>query len=467
MTRGSVARTPGRPRHIAVIDIGKTNAKLALVDLHRLTEKAVLTRPNVVRKAPPWPHYDVAGHWDFLIAGLAEFQRDHGIDAISVTTHGACAALLARDGTLAAPILDYEHDYPVAIAQEYATLKPDFARTGSPTLAGGLNIGAQLHWQFATDPTLHARTEHIVTYPQYWGHRLTGVASCDVTSIGCHTDLWLPHEGRFSQLPQTLGITQKIAPVLKPSDILGPVLPDIARHTGLAPDTPVCVGIHDSNASLYPHILAQEGLFSVVSTGTWVVAMVMGGTETPLDPSRDTLINVNAQGHAVPSARFMGGREYEMIQQGHTKAPSAQDVAEVLDRALMILPAVDPRTGPYAGQDMRWTQTEPAFGTGLRTATLSFYLAMMTDTCLRLAGAKGATIIEGPFARNHEFTAMLRAATGRAVLTSDAATGTSVGAALLFADRSGLATPKVVQTPKALSKYQDYATRWRSQAGPL
>ena len=54
-------------RYIAVIDIGKTNAKLALVDLESLTELAVVTRPNKVLEAPPWPHFDLEGHWQFLL----------------------------------------------------------------------------------------------------------------------------------------------------------------------------------------------------------------------------------------------------------------------------------------------------------------------------------------------------------------------------------------------------------------
>lgn len=453
---------PNPPRHIAVIDIGKTNAKLALVDLQTLTEVAVVTRPNPVQPGPPWPHYDVDGHWEFLLRALGQFHRDHGIDAISVTTHGASAVLLASDGTLAAPVLDYEHDYTAEIVADYATLKPDFDLTGSPVIAGGLNVGAQLHWQFATDPTLKDRTVQIVTYPQYWGHRLTGVTATDVTSLGCHTDLWLPHEGRFSDLPAALGIDGKMAPVRKCADILGPILPAVAKATGLPPTTPVCVGIHDSNASLYPFILTQDGPFSVVSTGTWVIVMAIDGTFVRLDPHRDTLVNVNAQGQAVPSARFMGGREYEVIQQGQDAAPSAQDIAEVLKVSLMILPSVEPRTGPYPGQHMRWTQTAPGVGTGQRAAALSFYLAMMTDTCLRLTGAQGPTIVEGPFARNPEFTTMLGAATGRPVLTSSAVTGTSIGAALLFGKSDALAEP--TQAPDGGDKpaLHRYAAHWRA-----
>jgi len=457
----SAVATP--PQHVAVIDIGKTNAKLALVDMDTLTEVKVVTRPNIVQPGPPWPHFDVEGHWAFLLDALTTFHAEHRIDAISITTHGACAALLAPDGSLAAPILDYEHSYPPEITAQYAALRPDFATTGSPQLAGGLNIGAQLHYQFATDPTLKARTAHIVTYPQFWGHRLTGVAATDVTSIGCHTDLWSPHAGTFSDLATRLGIADKIAPVRKSTEVLGQILPDIAQITGLPPQTQVGIGIHDSNASLYPHIMGQTGPFSVVSTGTWVIAMSMGADAVPLDPARDTLINVNALGQAVPSARFMGGREYEIIQQGQHMAPSPADITDVLDSALMILPSVDLRSGPFKGRGMRWTGPEPDVGTGTRTAALSYYLALMTDTCLRLTGAVGSTIIEGPFARNEAFLTMLIAATGRAVFTSQAATGTSIGAAMLMGTNSTPARPQKTVRPDRFDALETYAAAWHAQ----
>ena len=449
------------PRHIAVIDIGKTNAKLALVDLSTLTEMAVVTRPNIVQPGPPYPHYDVDGHWAFLLDALATFHRDHGVDAISITTHGACAALLNATGALATPILDYEHTYPAEIVEAFDAIKPDFAETGSPKLAGGLNIGAQLHWLFTTDPTLKGRTAQIVTYPQYWGYRLTGVAATDITSIGCHTDLWNPYEGTFSELLMQLDIADKIATVRRPSDILGPILPQIAEATGLAPDTPVCVGIHDSNASLYPHVVSQDGPVSVVSTGTWVIVMSMkAGGAVALDPTRDTLVNVNAHEQAVASARFMGGREYEVIQQGQSIDPTEQDVTTVLDGKTMLLPSIASGSGPFQGRQMQWHGVEPDVGRGKRSAALSFYLALMTGTCLNLVGGAGPTIVEGPFARNPEYLAMLQAVTTRAVLTNAAVTGTSIGAAMLFGDDEFPLRLDQIDAALPLDKLRNYADQW-------
>jgi sugar (pentulose or hexulose) kinase len=457
-----------QPRHIAVIDIGKTNAKLALVDLSSLTEMAVVTRPNIVRPAPPYPHYDVDGHWAFLLGALAQFHRDHRIDAISVTTHGACAALLASTGALAAPILDYEHSYPSKAVDAYDAIKPDFSQTGSPKLAGGLNIGAQLHWLFASDPTLKDRTAQIVTYPQYWGHRLTGIAATDITSIGCHTDMWNPYKGTFSDLPGKLGIRDKVAPVRRPSDILGPILPEIAKATGLAPDTPVCVGIHDSNASLYPHVVSQDRPVSVVSTGTWVIVMSMKtGVAAKLDPGRDTLVNVNAYEQAVASARFMGGREFEVIQQGQQVEPTEQDVRAVLDGSRMLLPSVEIGSGPFQGSQMQWHGAEPEIGTGQRSAALSFYLALMTGTCLNLVGGAGPTIVEGPFARNLEYLAMLQAVTARPVLTNAAVTGTSIGAAMLLGNDEFPPELDQFGTALPIDALRTYADLWSVLAGAV
>lgn len=418
-------------RHVAVIDIGKTNAKLALVDRETLTEIAVITRQNTVRPGPPWPHFDVEGHWAFLLDGLRDFHTAHGIDAISTTTHGACAALLDSKGQLAAPILDYEHTGPDELAEDYNAIRPPFSETGSPRLAGGLNIGAQLFWQFQIDPGLKDRTQQIVTYPQFWGAKLTGVPAMDVTSLGCHTDLWNPRQGEFSSLVASLGIADKLAPVRRPSDVLGPILPEIAGQTGLPPDTPVQCGIHDSNASLLPYVLVKKPPFSVVSTGTWVIAMSVGGNHVRLDPALDTLINVTALGDLAFSARFMGGREHDVAAGGPYPEPTLQSLDDVLSKEIMLMPAVVADTGPFKGHRSGWVGDEPMVGTEERGAAIALYLAMVTAECLSNIGHSGPIIVEGPFAGNPIYLEMLGVAAVSDVYRASGTTGTSSGAAML------------------------------------
>ncbi len=294
-------------RHVAVIDIGKTNAKVALVDLERMSEVAVLTRPNTVRPGPPWPHFDIEGHWSFILDALRAFHDAHGIEAISVTTHGASIVLVDRDGRLAAPMLDYEHQGPDEVAAKYDAIRPPFEQTGSPRLSAGLNVGAQLHWMLETDPGLRKRTALILTYPQYWSFRLTGVAATEVTSLGCHTDLWIPSEGKASTLLATLGLDNMLAPQRPARDVLGTILPDVAARTGLPDTTPVHCGIHDSNASLLPYVLGKTPPFSVVSTGTWVIEMSMGGEALALDPGAGHAGQCQRTGRARTLGKVHGG----------------------------------------------------------------------------------------------------------------------------------------------------------------
>ena len=452
-------------RHVAVFDIGKTNAKIALVDLPTRAEIAVITRPNRVLPGPPYPHFDTDALWRFLIDGLRDLHAAHGIDAISVTTHGASAALLTAEGTLAAPVLDYEHDGPDEVAAAYDAIRPGFAETGSPRLSGGLNVGAQLHWQFHRDPTLRDRVASLVMWPQYWGFRLTGNRANDVTSIGCHADLWNPHAGVLSSLVERLGLTGRIAPTRRPAEVLGALLPSVAALTGLPATTPVATGIHDSNASLLPHLLGRPAPFSVVSTGTWVVVMSVGGNLALLDPTRDTMINTNALGQPVPSAKFMGGREHDLLRGGRASVATGADAARVRDAGVMLLPSVVAGSGPFPDRAMHWHPAAP--DDAAQEVAVGYYLALMTAECLSMTGGRGPVIVEGPFARNRWFLDMLAVAAARPVLVSPSQTGTAIGAALLFAP-SGDAIAEVDIPPHQVdATLALYAALWRTRVRTL
>ena len=448
------------PRHVAVIDIGKTNAKVAIVEMEGLAEIAVRTRPNAVLNSGPYPHYDVEGHWAFILDALGTLNRDHAIDAVTVATHGAACALLDRRGGLALPVLDYEHDGPETLAAEYDAMRPPFSETGSPRLPVGLNLAAQIFWQQRRFPDAFRNVTAIVMYPQYWSFRLTGVAANEVTSLGAHTDLWNPARRDYSALVDRSGWRGLFAPLRKSADCIGPILPDIAARTGLRHNTPVYCGIHDSNASLLLHLIARQPPFAVVSTGTWVIAMSVGGRVTALDPERDTLINVNAYGDPVPSARFMGGREHAILTDGLEGGCTADDVAAVLAKRIFLLPSVQAGHGPFPRRKAEWINPGATFGPGERRAAVSFYLAMMTATCLELIGADGPIIADGPFARNDIYVRMLAAATGRGVI---AAVGTRAGAALL-AWQSMPPLPRdegAAERPGRL--WTDYARDWHAE----
>lgn len=453
----------GSFQRIAVIDIGKTNAKVVLVDAKTGAEIAVRKTANSVLQSAPYPHFDVEALWRFLLATLKDFAAGPGFDALSITTHGASAALLDADGHLAMPVLDYEHLYPDAIVEAYQRLRPDFSQTFSPCLTGGLNLGAQLHYQKTAFPELFGKVAAILTYPQYWAHRLTGIAANERTSLGCHTDLWLPFEERYSDLVDTLEIRERMAPLRSAFDALGPITPEIAAELGLSSAVPVYCGIHDSNASLLPHLVGFGSPCTVVSTGTWVISFGVGAKPQRLDPSRDTLVNVDANGTAVPSARFMGGREWDLLTRDLTPVAEQEELdaaSAVIKARAMILPSVVMGTGPFPDSRSRWL-AEPHLAAE-RRASASLYEAMMTQTCLDLIASEGPIVVEGPFAANRLYLEALQTLMKRPVYASEATTGTAIGAALLSGIRLDVPMQRITRHVEGL---EEYAGEWHAISG--
>jgi sugar (pentulose or hexulose) kinase len=137
----------------------------------------------------------------------------------------------------------------------------------------------------------------------------------------------------------------------------------------------------------------------------------------------------------------------------------------------MLLPAVVPESGPFQGRRAEWTVDEASLTPGQRAAVVSLYLAMMAETCLTTIGARGATLTEGPFARNRLFLDMLGEATGRPVLLpGGSATGTSIGTALLTRGTVAVLSEKPKPHPPVptdlANALQTYADTWRKACDP-
>ena len=221
-------------------------------------------------------------------------------------------------------------------------------------------------------------------------------------------------------------------------------------------------GIHDSNASLVPHLVTQKPPFTVVSTGTWFIVMAPGGSVTELDAGRDTLLNVSATGQSVPSSRFMGGRERELL--AFSKTPSQQSMDKLLSdhsNPVMLMPSVVQGTGPYPKAETRWLGTD-SDNDALRNCSTTLYMAMMTIECMKLIGAEGSIFIEGPLSDDQQYAQILAAVTGREVMISAAQTGTSIGAAMMInkPDVPPSYIPIKVE-PDGRAQLQRYASLWQ------
>jgi L-fuculokinase len=415
---------------VVVFDLGKTNLKVVAFDSGRvLAERAQPNAPLAPDAHCPYLRLDTEGAWTFLIGSLTDIGARFRVDAISIAAHGAAGVLVTNDG-VALPPMDYEFDGFGVIDADYDAARPPFEEAQSPNLPRGLNLGRQPFYLERMFPAEFARASAFLAYPQYWAWRLSGMMATEVTSLGSHTDLWRPHEGGLSSMVDKLGWRRLFPPLRKAWDALGTLRPEVAEATGLKAGVRVVCGAHDSNASLTPHLVSRRDPFTVISTGTWVIIMAVGG-KGRLDPKADMLANVDVRGSPVPTARFMGGREFAVLA-GDAPAEAAEaDVAAVVASGAIALPAFSDQGGPFAGRKGRIEGAAPA-SPQARTALATLYAALMTAHLLQRLDAPGDLIVEGGFTRSPAFAAVLAGLMpDRRVTVAPKSAGAAAGAALL------------------------------------
>ena len=461
--------------HVIVLDVGKTMAKLSLWNGGEMVDRC--TRQNQRMSGGHYAALDAGGIEAWLVETLRRFAAQGPVRAIIPVAHGAAAAIV-RDGRLAAPPMDYEQAMPAASRDEYERGRDSFALTGSPSLPDGLNLGAQLDRLEAMQPGLIGPGAAILLWPQYWAWLLSGVAASEVTSLGCHSDLWVPTEGRPSPMAERRGWAALLPPLRRAGDVLGPIRPALAEATGILADARILCGLHDSNAALlaargFPEIAEEES--TVLSTGTWFVAMRTPAPGTRVDiaslpAARDCLVNVDAYGRPVPSARFMGGREIETLTGIDTRridiVPDQSALVAALPAAMasgaMVMPTFAAGFGPFAHARGRWIAmpTDECE----RRAAVSLYAALVADVALDLIGSRERLLIEGRFAEAQLFVRALAALRPETeVYVANAHNDVSFGALrLLYPELSPSSRlTRVVPLDMALDAYR---REWRAVA---
>jgi sugar (pentulose or hexulose) kinase len=455
---------------IIVVDIGKTMSKVTLWTTGgRLLDRQV--RTNEVRTVDGVRRLDHAGIEHWLLGALARYSADD-VGMIIPVAHGAGFAAL-RDGRLAFPPVDYEQDIPEAVLARYRAARDPFRLTGSPPLPCGLNLAAQLHWLEERDPAVLDGTT-LVPWAQYWAWYLSGSAVSEVTSLGCHSDLWVPSRNEFSPLAVQRGWADRFAPLARAGEMVGTLAPHVAAATGLSPSIRVLAGLHDSNAALvaargFPEIGDNEA--TVLSTGTWFVAMRVGaGASVPtvLPEGRDCLVNVDPYGEPVPSARFMGGREIETVIGIDTRRvdikpdqPALLDaVPELLRGRSMLLPNLAPGFGPFPHGRSEWVNEPDDWYA--RRAAACLYAALVADVALEQIGARDRILVEGRFAEAEVFVRALAALRPACrVFTANAHNDVSFGALRLI-DPALVPRGELTRVEPIAGDLSRYRDRWHA-----
>jgi L-fuculokinase len=460
-------------RGIAVVDVGATNSKIVLFDS---SGKVLGERKTSSAHAagPPYPHLDPKPLATFCARHLADLDAIMPIDAVVPSAHGAAIACLDAEGHLALPVMDYMAEPPPAIIAAYRKIEPPFSEVFCPLLPMALTHGMQLFWQATSFPEQFSKVMTILPWIQYVGHLLSGKPVIEIASMSCQSQLMDVRDNTFSSLARLQGWDKLMAPWAKAWQVTGSLKAQF-RKGGFRGLGQVLAGIHDSSGNYLRYLAGGRKHFTLLSTGTWIIGFDTDTGITELDPERDTVTNTDIFGKPVACCRFMGGREFEVLSRGASaEAASLAALGGLVAQGTFALPSFTDSGGPMPGTGNKGHVKGPApAGEEERSTLAALYCALMVDRSLAAVKSKGDIIVDGPFAKNPVFLAVLASLRlPQKVFASQLRDGTTAGAmALALMTQTG-EIPRLdldldEVSPLAPEAVAGYAAQWRQMTGEL
>jgi sugar (pentulose or hexulose) kinase len=454
---------------VAVLDVGKTNVKLNAVAADG-TILETLSTPNTVHPGPPYRHHDLPGLEDWAIGALRDLGQRHAIAAIVPCGHGSGGVLVDAEGPVM-PMIDYEDDPPAAVTTRHRALAGDFRARGSPMMHGAAHLARQMLWLEEGWPDAFARSTYFLGLPQYWAWRLCGVAASEFSILAAQSQLWNVPDRTFAPIVAARDWAEKLPPLAPAWATLGRLKPGLAHRTGLAEQTRVLCGIHDSSANFYRYQAAGLHGLTVVSTGTWIVAL---SDETPpdaLDEARGMCCNAEPGGKPLAGALCMGGREFALVaglQPAGARADPAV-LAAMIARGSFPVPCFGEDDGLLPGRARQgYFAGPPPESAPERRALALLMAALLTDLLLDALDPRGPVILDGSFVGDPLYPALVAALrVGQRIEYNLHGYGTAAGAALLAShDSRTEPAPLALQMPAplAIDALPQYRARWRALA---
>lgn len=296
---------------IAIFDVGKTNKKLFLFDRQYkiVYEKSAKFTETIDEDGDACENLESLRQsvFDSLqeVARLKEFC----IKAFNFSTYGASFVYIDEQGNPLTPLYNYLKKYPEHLSKQfYETYggEQSFAHiTASPVL-GSLNSGMQLYRIKYERPELFKKITYALHLPQYLSYLLSGLPCSDITSIGCHTNLWNFYENNYHEWVTKEEILEKLPLILPGNEVIPALVNRKQYFTG--------IGLHDSSAALIPYLVNFQEPFVLISTGTWCISL-NPFNQVPLTDAElqnDCLCYMTFEGKPVKASRLFAGNEHEV-----------------------------------------------------------------------------------------------------------------------------------------------------------
>lgn len=423
---------------VAILDVGKTNKKLLLFDqaYQLVYEKSDRMEETVDEDG--FPCEDLASLTSSALEliksslHLEEFE----VKAINFTAYGASFVYIDGDRKTLTPLYNYLKSYPQDLQhqfyEKYGGEKAFSRCTASPVL-GSLNSGMQVLRIKHEQPETYSRIAFALHLPQYLSYIFTDLAVTDITSIGCHTNLWDFTQQAYHDWVQKEGIAQVLAPVISSAHVEKINIEGQELSCG--------IGLHDSSSALIPYLICFKQPFVLVSTGTWSISL-NPFDHVPLtdeELEKDCLCYLQFTGKPVKASRLFLGNAHEKGADriaSHYAIPADFYASIRFDQGISALAEerlLSKDCSSFEAVDLMEVAS-PELAYNILIAVLVKKQIESIDLVLKHQDAENI-FVDGGFSKNHVFMSMLASHYhGKKVFAAEVAQATALGAALAIHD---------------------------------
>jgi sugar (pentulose or hexulose) kinase len=428
---------------ILIFDVGKTNKKVLLFDERYKIVHEERIYINETTDEDGFPCEDILALTDWIKASFERLQKDDRFDirAVNFSAYGASFVYLDKEMKVIPPLYNYLKPFPPELQNKFYRDyggESQFARiTASPVL-GSLNSGMQLYRLKYEKPDFFQRIQYALHLPQYLSFILTSTLHTEITSIGCHTNLWNFQVNDYHEWVNKEGLDKKFPGLISCGNISGFVSKTI----------PAGVGLHDSSAALIPYLISFPEPFLLISTGTWCISLNPSNHNqlTDKELKEDCLCYLSYEGKPVKASRLFAGYEHEQQikrlaehfnkpSDYYTSVPLNTGLLKILKKNSEVKSTRGNNNGPVKSKfGERSFHDFKTYEEAYHQLIWEIVTQQVVSTNLVLRGTRVKRIfVDGGFSKNSIYMYLLAAAyPDMEVYSAFVAQASALGAALVF-----------------------------------
>jgi len=293
---------------IAIFDVGKTNKKVLLFDEQYKVLYDQSQQFDEINDEDGFPCENVAALTDWVRNSFQRLrnEKQYDIKAVNFSGYGASFVYLDHDLNVIPPLYNYLKPYSPGLQKKFYNDYGGEAlvarETASPVL-GNLNSGMQLYRIKYEKPETFGKIKWALHLPQYLSFILSSAINSDITSIGCHTQLWDFQNKRYHRWVKEEGLDNLLPGIIPCTQVAG----HTAERIAVGP------GLHDSSSALIPYLTSFTEPFILLSTGTWCISLnpFNHAQLTNNELNQDCLCYLSYEGKPVKASRLFAGYEHE------------------------------------------------------------------------------------------------------------------------------------------------------------